>query len=196
MDMHSRRARQQLSGATIYTIAGALWAAYGCYWLHGRVSVVALVAMALAAVGLCFGLVSLNRRLGPEPPGATDGDDGKAFTRVNIGQGIAIFIAVQACLPRHPEALAPAVSVIVGVHFLVLAKIFRNSLHLVLGALMCLLPIPVIAWLPAYLPYGPPPPIVLWGAVPSFANMLLLWIASAWRQRSVAVASAAAAPGH
>ena len=91
---------------------------------------VALVLRVLAAVAYA-GLVVTVFRLGRPSPGS--GGGGVRFSRgywVVVGAEVAAFIIGNAVLSGplgRPEAVLPWVTTVVGVHFLVLARVWRTA---------------------------------------------------------------------
>ena len=176
---------QALSGATIYAVAGSLWAAFGLYWLGPVAGPWLIAALALIVLGLCLEIVRLRMRVRRLPVHAQSSDEkrrearmGHRFMAVNAMQGVAIFLAVQICANLGvPEYLPPAISLIVGMHFLVLAAILRRPSQWFIGTTMCLLSLLTVLVVPKYHTTGlaAATPVLLWGVVPGIGNTLLLW---------------------
>jgi hypothetical protein len=169
-----RRVSQALGGALIFAIVGGAWSAYGVYalgrsdlpWLMFAPIVIALILLTLVA--------RLQRRVDardaePWTPSELEQGkkDGRMFAAVNIVQGIAIFIAVQVWYNlQRPEYLAPTIGIIVGLHFLALARLMRMPAHFIPGALMILLAVVVMVAVPSR---------QYWGVAVGFGNALILW---------------------
>ncbi len=176
---------QALSGATIYVVAGSLWAAYGLYWLGPVARPWLIAALALIVLGLCLGIVRLRMRVGRLPAHAPSGDEqrrearmGRSFMAVNAVQGVAIFLAVQVCANLGvPEYLPPAISLIVGMHFLALAPILRRPSQWFIGTTMCLLALLTVLAIPKHhtTALAAATPVLLWGVIPGIGNAFLLW---------------------
>ena len=184
-----------LSGALIFTIAGSLWAALGLYSLKHRGQPWALIFLSLLALSLLGFAISLRSRaqkLPPDPPSPEmekhQAWAGKRFTVVNVVQGVAIFLAVQVCNNLHaPEYFWPVGSVIVGLHFIALAPVYRSQFHRIVGALMCLLALITVFAFPKYSAsaLGAAAPLFIWGALLGFGNAFLLWISATTRLLAV-----------
>ena len=180
-----------LSGATIFALAGGLWSAYAFYWLRdvGLWPLIVLAALTVAVIAVLIIIIrTLRARLRRRPletlslaEQARATKVGKWFAIVNIGQGVAIFLAVQVCANLQVgEYFPPVVAAIVGVHFLVLAPIMRARPLWLVGAAMCLISISTVVWLPKYvtLPAAHSATILIWGLVPSAGSALVLWLSS------------------
>lgn len=179
-----RRLSQALSGATIFSIAGGLWAAYGAYVFGGRAEFWLIGAAAAVSAFMLVVLSKLKQRVVQLPADRPVVDTGKrdakarrAFIVVNIAQGLAIFAAVQVCYNLHtPEYLAPAISVIVGIHFMALAGAFETQSHWTVGGLMCVLTVGTVL---ASADHG------LWGIAIGVGNAAILWASGVARIQRV-----------
>jgi hypothetical protein len=90
----------------------------------------------------------------------------RIFNLVNIGQGVAIFIAVNVTNNLgHKEWFVPAFIFIVGLHFLPLAVLFKAVRHYVTGIAMILLAV----LYPLFMSGGPANPVGCLG------TGLILW---------------------
>jgi hypothetical protein len=177
-------------GCFIFTIAGSLWSAYGARSsATGQSFVMGLgiiLLVALVAIGLW---IQASRRLklwqsayGRVSSGAGVVVDStrqeaakKKFIWINVAQGIAIFLAVQVWTNLHQRSyLAPTVCIIVGLHFIALAPVYRTRTHAIIGALQCLLGI-VVAGLIAQNGPVDEPASVLWGSLIGFGSAAILW---------------------
>lgn len=161
------------SGATIFTIAGSLWTAYG---VHAAAAGTIWLGAGAAVLGLGLLAACVFPRetpVAPDPSAAARQErEGKAFGIVNAVQGVAIFVAAQVCHNLRVEAYFPAVfGGIVGLHFLALEPVFRARFHGALGALMCLFCLGVTLFAPK----------AIWGVSVGFGNGALLWLAATAR---------------
>jgi hypothetical protein len=169
-----RRLSQALSGAVIFSIAGSLWAAYAAYALKG-IAEFWLIGAAIAIAAFMLIVVSkLKQRVAQLPAERSTPEidrrtarAGRLFVTVNIVQGLAIFLAVQVGYNLHTfEYLAPAVSVVVGIHFMALAGAFETPSHWTVGGLMCVLALGAVLSVADH---------AMWGVILGFGNAVILW---------------------
>lgn len=176
-----RRLSQSLGGAFIFAMAGGAWGLYGVYALHESVWLLA-VPVVIAALEV-LGSMKLERRVNALPDEAVsperqhrDARARKIFVGVNVAQGIAIFVAVQVAFNLHqPEYLAPAIALIVGLHFFALARPMELPSHWMVGGLMCLIAVGTVAAVPQE----------NWGPVVGLGCAATLWVFSAHRLHEV-----------
>src|SRR5438128_1575011 len=165
-----RRLTQALGGALIYATFGCAFAGYGIYSL-ARTDLPYLLAIPLAITVIM--ILALGRyqkkidALPDDPVGAHAAErDARArqiFTVVIFVQIIAIVVVVRYLNSLHrPEYIAPAASVIAGLHFLALARPMELPSHRIVGALLCVLGLAAL----------PIPPHQSWGVVVGFGDAL------------------------
>ena len=110
-------------------------------------------ALAAALGAFVAGALALRRRSAALPPSTVDPEEqrraGRTFGRVNAVQWAAIIVIAVVLGRLHLDAYTPAaVTVVVGLHFFPLARLFRSSQHHVTGAALmvwglgCLLLVP------------------------------------------------------
>jgi hypothetical protein len=179
----------------VFAIAGTAWGIYGGYSLRHIAGGWALGVVVLAGMGVFAAWSSLRARLARLEPvelaGAARERDERAarwFNLVNVVQGVAIFMAVQVCANLHASEFFPvAVAVIVGLHFVAIAPVFRSRFHAVFGVCMCLWAALVVVAAPKFLDAAGPDGqrTFAWGGLLGLGNALLLWGAAGWRLRSL-----------
>jgi hypothetical protein len=187
---------QMHAGALVFAIAGSLWGLYGGYSLRHAAGFWPLAVVVLAGAGVFAAWSSLRGRLAGRSgsESARDAGEGRAFTLVNIAQGIAIFVALQVCTNLHAAEYFPvAFSAIVGLHFVALAPVFRSGFHAVLGGLMCLFAVWVTLALPKFVPAAAAggSATFAWGCALGLGNAALLWGAAGLRLRAIRACLAA-----
>lgn len=178
-----------LSGAGFFAVFGCLWLCAGDYFFEGPIPLWHLAPPLLLGAVLLFWKGRVGRRLSHEPlPPPTAEDQRRAatvrrgFLVVNAVQYLAIAAAVWLCVRlHHQEYIVPAISVIVGLHFIALSPVFRVALHLVVGLVLCLWVAAVLIAaqmnaLPAALASAPAPA----SAAISFGNGVLLILCAVW----------------
>jgi hypothetical protein len=157
---------------------GGAWLGSYAVQVAGKAPLV-LAAIALATVIL---LVAAWRRfrqhqpaLTAETPSPQRTRAGRIFNIVNIGQWLAILIAVTVLVNLGLSAwVIPCIIVIVGLHFLPLARVFGNPPHYVTGAALIVLAVTY----PLLAPGGPASPVGCLGAG------LILWASALWAIRA------------
>ena len=188
MNDQQLKLEKSLSGAMIFTIAGAIWGAIGVYSMKGpeqKFLWIGLAIATLALLGAEFFLISIvNKGSAPLTPelAAREAKESRIFTIVNGVQGVAIFIAVQVWSNLHkPEFLIPTVAIIVGLHFLVLGPFFRSRSHTVIGITMCLMAITVMVVIPQGTASSRPDGMAPRGVALGIGNAVLLWATTLYR---------------
>jgi MFS family permease len=130
-------------GAIIFSLFGAAWLMGWSIKTYGvRVPFLAPIAL----VGLAIFITALRqfRRNRAAYVTACDTPEHKKssriFSMVNIGQGVAIFLAANVTKNLgHDEWFIPVFIFIVGAHFLPLGVVFKTKRHYVTGAALILL---------------------------------------------------------
>lgn len=130
--------RGRATGVLFFSGFGALWLILG---LAGRqsLSVATVIGLAAGLGVLVAAALTLSRRAAglpqsPVDPGMQRRDD-RAFAWINAIQWVAIFLIAFVLGQMHLDAFIPAaVTVVVGLHFFPLARVFRYPQHHVTGA--------------------------------------------------------------
>ena len=135
--------RSRATGVLVVSGFGALWFLLG---LAASQTLSAATGTLLLGglLGLLLLAVTLSRRAAALPRSEADAERvrqvGRVFGRVNALQWVAIIVTAVVLGRLHLDAYTPAaVTLIVGVHFFPLGRLFRNSQHHVTGGLL-------IAW--------------------------------------------------
>ena len=129
------RVRGRSIGSIFFSGFGAVWLLMSAFVFRhlSTAVVVALAGVTFASVSIAVWLLRTvsNHLIGD----AQRESDGRRFGWVNAGQGAAIFLAIQiANNLHHPNAAFPVMALIVGLHFFVLPRSFRQRSNLVTGA--------------------------------------------------------------
>jgi hypothetical protein len=136
----SERAKGSSIGATIVGGFGAVWLAMGMGSAGVPLSVAIAVVVPVFVLIACLGSM-LRRRL-PKPSGVETPEKKqmmRAFAVVNVVQWLAIFSTVNLLHNWHLDGwIDSAIVLIVGAHFLPLARIFGARQHVGTGAAMML----------------------------------------------------------
>ena len=172
-----RRQAGQAFGAMIFSFFGTAWLGGACLLAWPAASTVralALTVVALAGAALFLVALRRRRRLLALPSAAPDPQQerrrARRFHLINAGQWIAALVTINVL---NNVGLGtwdlPALIGIVGIHFLLLAPVFHQPRHYIVGTILILaaLACPLLG-------SGP-----LLAAAPA-ATGLTLWIAGVW----------------
>ncbi len=144
--------RGQTSGAMVLTGAGLGWVMLGLSAL-GDVPLATLSFLVLPA-GLFLAGLSLGRGARGLPDTPWPPRVARVFWQTVAGENIGIVLTLLAAMLLHrPDIIAPLIAVAVGLHFLPLARAFVRSLYYGTGALLCLVGLATLAFVP--LSFGP-----------------------------------------
>jgi hypothetical protein len=134
------RAKGASIGATITGGFGAVWLALGMTAAGVPVSIAMAVVVPVFVLIACLAL-AVRRRL-PKFSGAETPEKKqkmRAFAVVNVVEWLAIFGTINLLRNLHLDAwIVSAIVLIVGAHFLPLARIFGARQHVVTGTAMML----------------------------------------------------------
>jgi hypothetical protein len=173
-------------GAMFFALFGALWLAGG-YWLthQGHAWVYGLIALIGAAI--LAAAVQAMRQQRPSRPALPDSPQQRRVKRrfhvINAAQWVLVVVGVDVLNNLGLVRWAiPFAILIVGLHFLPLARLFGSTAHYLIGAALALLAVsyPFVTGNPES-PAGP------------FGAGLILWASALWALRPGAPARAGAA---
>lgn len=139
----SSEVRGQGTGAIIIALMGSVWAAIGLNGHRAELLLMLSIPLALVILGIRF-IRTGNRLRGSEPPAtemqtALEDSIQKRFLWVFAGEGIAIFLAVNVLANLGRSALLiPTIGVIVGLHFMPLAKLYGRQVFYWSGGIQIL----------------------------------------------------------
>jgi len=125
-------------GAIFFAVYGALWFALGALFGGLSYNVVQLVTLGIALTLIVALIVKIGRRTpAVRPKLSSDRGRGRTFGIINAVQFVIIFIAINVATNLHRSDLVPAaIELVVGVHFLPLARILNVWTHYIVGSLM------------------------------------------------------------
>ncbi len=107
----------------------------------------------------------------------------RRFYLVVIAEVIAIMVANGICAgTQHLELCAPLDLLIVGIHFLPLAWIFRVPRYYWMGGLFCLASVLTLVLVPVHAQVGAAD---AWFVIPTFACTAVAWVTAAFNLREV-----------
>ncbi|MBB3125545.1 putative membrane protein [Paenibacillus rhizosphaerae] len=179
--IHSSAIRGTASGVFFMALFGTLWAYTGIMGLQELAAPLWLAAAVAVGIVLFIGGASLIRasRKIKDQSEVTDARPGKRIAiRFNIifaAEGAAIAIAVAVCNAAGRTALIPIVTaLIVGIHFFPLASLFRVKFYHLTGALLCMLALAALLFLPVEARLGAAH-INAYMSVVGLGSALILW---------------------
>lgn len=159
-------------GAMFFSVFGAAWLVVWCVSVYGADPGI-LVLIAVVTIIIFYASLRQFRRNrtahAAEASSPEDKRSSRIFNIVNASQWILIFIvATVLSNVGHKEWIIPSIILIVGIHFLPLAWLFKYSRHYITGAAMILLAViyPLVS------SNGPENPVGCLGAG------IILWISA------------------
>ncbi|KPL60925.1 DUF7010 family protein [Rossellomorea vietnamensis] len=179
-----RDLRGTASGVLFMAFFGTLWAYTGIMGLQGWGSpwlLTVALAIGFLLVLSGFSLIHASKKF-PDGVSSPEWNNSrkmrKWFNIIFAGEGIAIGIAIAVCnAVGHTENIPIVIAIIVGLHFLPLARLFRVKIYYYTGILLCV--VPVVTWL--FIPET----LMVSGhelntymSVVGLASALILWVTS------------------
>lgn len=172
-----------LAGGCLWLIiVGTVYAAWALLTVRSALATSLLAAMSLFAVGMgLFGIAMIRkvRQLPFLPTGRPSEARriGRQFAMIVAAEGAAIAICARACVKTHHwRFIVPLILIIVGLHFLPLAKLFKVPRYYVTGALFCVIPVATMLSIPESAHIGH---ALSWIAIPA-VGCGLVSLATAW----------------
>jgi hypothetical protein len=148
---------------------GAGWIAMGLYGA-GQLGVVPVLMVAACTMVLLAGAAYLSREAERFPHVAKDPKQGRIFAWVNLAQWIAVAIVAVSFARLHIDHyVINAITAIIGLHMLPLARLFRYTPHYLTGAVL-------VAWAVASMWLAPGENLQ---SVTAIGTGLLLWLSAA-----------------
>lgn len=177
----SSAVRETASGVYFMAFFGTLWAYTGIMGLQGlRVPLLLVIAVAIG-LALFIGGVSLTRASREKTNQVLNTDFRSRkrtrfwFNIIFAAEGLAIAITIAVCnATRNSDLIPVIIAIIVGVHFLPLAPLFKVRLYYITGALLCLLAIITWLFVPAKITLADNQ-INAFMSVVGFGSALILW---------------------
>jgi hypothetical protein len=170
------------SGIFFLTFFGGAWALWGTSFLQGALHIGVYIIIGLVTLAF-FGIGVMVMRYARSLPSVEAPEDVATGRRIGIWFGVvfgaeAVLIALASILLSRFGAdrfIAPVVALIVGIHFLPLARLFNVRPYYLVGALLCLLAlIAIVALLLGLQIAGPSS--YNWTYFVSIGTALILWL--------------------
>jgi hypothetical protein len=175
-------ARGIASGIFFLTFFGAFWGFISAAFMSGTFQIVAFILVGLVTLAF-FGLGIMILRYARSLPKTLSPEDAAVGKKISLWFGIVfglemILIALANIVLSYFQVrsfIAPVTALIVGIHFLPLARLFRVSVYYITGALLSLLALIALAALLLGLPIGGPSPYN-WSLLVGIGTTLVLWL--------------------
>jgi hypothetical protein len=161
---------------------GAFWGSTSAAFMNGAFQIVALILVGLVTLGL-FGVVVILLQYAHALPKTVSPEDAAMGKRIGVWFGIVfgiegVLIALASTLLstfQLDSFIAPSIALIVGIHFLPLARLFRVPIYYMTGILLSALAlVALIALLPGLSIAGPSP--YNWSLFVGIGTTLVLWL--------------------
>ena len=173
-----------ISGGLFLTFFGAFWAVPALSQFHSAWDSIMFGITALVILGLlaaCLRLWHVAQRTVELPDLPGDTEDPNLFKRFGIVVALeTIFIIVASITlgrANHSEYIAPVVGIIVGLHFIPLAVLFRLPIYYMTATVFVLLSVIAIIASLAGVTLGAPEN---WSIVVRVVNALILWFTAGY----------------
>ena len=179
----SRGAAQGAAGGTFFlTFFGAYWGFTSAVFLSGTFQIISFLLVGLVTLAFLGRGVMLLRqaRALPKEPSPEDGARGRSIVRgfgIIFGLEIVLIALASVLLSILPLSrfIAPTTALIVGLHFIPLARLFRVSVGYVTGALLCVLALVALVALLFGVPLAGSSPYH-WSLFVGLGATLVLWV--------------------
>jgi len=164
----------QLGAGLIFAVFGCVSASYGVYSLAATADHPWLLAIPpVMTMVLIVALSRFQRRIETLPADPArpdieryDARNRRVFATINLVMVVAAIVAVKLWLDAEkPEYITPTVAVIVGLHFVALARPMEMRIYTIAGILLCLGTVGVITAAPR----------PCWAAFIGMGGGLILW---------------------
>jgi hypothetical protein len=175
-------ARGRGVGVLVGAVIGAAWAAYGASLLPAWTAFVLAIAAAftapLAAAGVA--MIGRARAMPADPAGAAANRRAWRWFWLNLAAEIVLLNLAALALNAtgRPAYLIPAISVVVGLHFLPMARFFDVPSYLWTG--LAMIAVAAVAAMAIATLFADPSRVV---AMEALANAAILWATAAWGWR-------------
>ncbi len=177
------------SGIFFMAFFGAYWGDFTATYMSGAVQVVAFPLIGLVTLGF-FVMGGMLIRYALSLPKTVSPEDAAVGKRIGMWFGIVfgveiLLIALASILLSNFQLdrfIAPAVALIVGIHFLPLARLFRVPAYYLTGALLSVLALIALGALLLGLPLAGSSPYN-WSLFVGLGATLVLWLTALYITR-------------
>lgn len=179
----SRGAAQGAASGTFFlTFFGAYWGFTSAVFLRGTFQIIAFLLIGLVTLAfISIGVILLRQaRSLPEEPSSVDRARGRSIVTgfgIIFGLEIVLIALASTLLSIFPLSrfIAPTTALIVGLHFIPLARLFQVNVGYVTGTLLCLLALIALAALLFGVPLAGTSPYN-WSLFVGIGATLVLWL--------------------
>jgi hypothetical protein len=186
-----RRSMLGMAGAAIWLVAiSSAFTVLSLVMIGTSIARIVLVGVLIALVVYIAGgvgvILAVRRSPGAAPQRtAEDRVMLRRFVPVVVAEVLAIMIVNGICaVMQHLELLTPLDLLIVGIHFLPLAWIFRVPRYYWMGGLFCLVTVLTLVLVPLNAQVGA---AAAWFVIPTFGCTLVAWATAAFNLREVMI---------
>lgn len=170
------------SGIFFMAFFGAIWGIISAAYMSGAFQIVTFVLVGLVTLGL-FAVVGILLRFASTLPKTVSPEDAAIGKRIGIWFGIVfgieivliVLASVLLSTFQLDRFIAPVVALIVGIHFLPLARLFYVRTYYITGTLLSVLALIAIVALMAGLSIAGPSPYN-WSLFVGIGVTLVLWL--------------------
>jgi hypothetical protein len=180
---HERQRNLGLAGGCLWLITvGTVYAAWALLEVQSRPATSLLAGISILAAILTFFGIAMARRVGRLSflPVANTSEGRRImlqFAMIFAAEGAAIAaVSIVCTYTHHWRFIVPLILIIVGLHFLPLARLFAVPRYYVLGALFCVIPVVTMLLIPESAHMGRSPS---WFTIPT-VGCALVCFATAW----------------
>ena len=179
-----------MAGGTIWLVAVSTgFAILSLAWIGtpvARGALAAVVALAALLLGVSIRAMRAGRRIVvDDSPARTDGRKimMRRFALIVVAEVLGIMVVNALCtVYRRYGLMAPLDVIIVGLHFVALARLFKAPRYTVMGWLFCAIPIAVMLSYPEQALVGRAP---AWFVVTSLFCAFVVWLTAAANLREI-----------
>jgi hypothetical protein len=170
------------SGTFFLTFFGAYWGFTSAVFLSGAFQILSFLLVGLVTLAFFGSGAMLLRQVRalPKEPSREDGARGRSIVRgfsIIFGLEIVLIALASMLLSIFPLSrfIAPTTALIVGLHFIPLARLFQVSVGYVTGALLCLLALIALLALLSGVPLAGSSPYN-WSLFVGVGATLVIWV--------------------
>jgi hypothetical protein len=178
-----------MAGGTLWMIAVSTgFATLSLMWIDtptARAVLAGAVGLAVLLLGISIGAMRAARGIPGEVPPRTSEDQVmmRNFWRVVAAEIVGLAVVNSLCKFYGQDGLmAPLDLIIVGLHFVALARVFRTPRYSAMGWLFCVVPIATMLSVPERTQVGHAP---AWFVIPSLLCALVVWLTAVANVRDV-----------
>ncbi len=172
-----------MAGGTLWLVVASMGFATGSLlWIGtpmARGALAAVVGLAALLLGVTIQAIRVARRMVDDSPAGADERRTlmRRFTFVVVAEVIGIMVTNALCtFYRRYGLMAPLDVIIVGLHFVALARLFQVPRYTVMGCLFCAIPIAAMMSVPEQTLVGRAP---AWFVVTSLLCAFVVWLTAA-----------------